>query len=519
MHNTWKHAVHRCIKIGLCLALGMIVAGCVTPPMYTHTVDRIHAGRDNIDNINKDAYKTAPTTLTKSEAYIDTQPISLDQPPEWLNDPVTVHGTDLPLNFVVNKILGHTGVFVHYDSTVQSDKKVSINYTGTIGGALENLQVITDYAYDVHDNVVGWSAFQTKTFNIAFLPGKTSFQVGGDSSSGGSTGGSGGSSAQQSTASGLDVGGQYSRLESGTDIWSELEKSLGNLISPQGKIMVSQATTTVTVQDHPAQMARIEKFIEKLNRTLSKQVLLDVQVLDVTLGHAFSYGIDWNLVRGDFSLQGSITPLAPTAVGMSTAAILGFSSTTDAMGNSVPEIAINALKQQGNISVLTQPRVVTLNNQVAAINITAEQGYLASVSSFSGSTGDSVNSSVTPGQVVSGLVLYILPKIEKDEVYLEVSMTIAGTATIENISTVGEGSTTDQGFSQIQVPNQSFQSFNQRAKVPTGNTLVLSGFKRLNQEANKNSLFGIDPLGGKGSQTTNEELVVMITPTILGVPQ
>ena len=153
------------------------------------------------------------------------------------------------------------------------------------------------------------------------------------------------------------------------------------------------------------------------------------------------------------------------------------------------------------------------------MNITAEQGYLASVSSFSGSLANSVTSEVTPGQVVSGLVLYILPKIEGEEIYLQVSMTIAGPAQITNVSTLGEGSTSATGFSQIQVPNQSFQSFNQRAKVPTGNTLVLSGFKRLDQEANKNSLFGVDPLGGKAAQTTNEELVVMITPTILGVTQ
>ena len=166
---------------------------------------------------------------------------------------------------------------------------------------------------------------------------------------------------QQSTAAGLDTGGQYSRLESGTDIWSDLEKSLNNLISPDGKVMVSQATTTVTVQDHPANVDKIESFIEKLNSTLSQQVLLDVQVLDVNLNHGFSYGINWNLIGSVASLQGNTTPLNLSGVGGSTGIILGFgkqvsnNNTPDdgsgSSGGSVSQIAINALKQQGNISV------------------------------------------------------------------------------------------------------------------------------------------------------------------------
>ncbi|MCD6055046.1 MAG: bfpB [Gammaproteobacteria bacterium] len=495
-----------------------LLSACFNPPMYVDTKNRINQSQEYAEQASKDGYKAAPATLTKSGAYVDTTPMSLEQPPEWLKQKVTVHGTNLPFDFFVDRIVDHTGVFVHYDNTVKRDQLLSMNYSGTIQGALDDLKVLSDYGYDLHGNTLSWSAFETKTFNIAFLPGKTSFQVGGESAS--SSSGSSSGSVQQTTASGLDTGGQYSRLQSATDIWADLDKSLANLISPEGKVMVSQATTTVTVRDHPENIANIEKFIQKLNQTLSQQVMLDVQVLDVSLQHGFEYGIDWNLVKDKVTLSGGGEgPVSLTNLGDSTGMILGLgkTTTTDSDGNEteVSKVTISALKQQGNISVLTQPRVVTLNNQVATINITNQQGYLASVQSFlSGSDTGSITSDITPGQVISGLILYILPKIEGNEVYLQVSMTLAGDATLQNVFTEA-----DDGGSKIQVPSQDFQSFNQRAKVPSGNTLVLSGFKKLSDTANKTAPFGFDPVGNKGSNTVNQEMVVMITPVILGIPQ
>lgn len=503
------------------IVIALLLSSCVNPPMYVDTKNRIKQSKKQLEEANKVAFKPAPTIVTKSGAYIDTTPVSLEQPPAWLKQRVTVHGTNLPFDFFVDQILAHTGAFIHYDGTVDRGTLLSMNYTGRIEGALTNLRAISDYGYSVNHNTVSWSAFETKTFNIAFLPGKSSFQMGGDTSNAGSSGSDSGS-VQQTTASGLDTSGQFSRLQSGTDIWDDLDKALSNLISTEGKVMVSQATTTVTVHDHPENVSNIEKYINQLNRNLSKQVVLDVQVLDIQLSHGFYYGIDWNMLNRNITLSGNMVPLSLSGVGQSSAMILGVGKNTKTTTNddgsqtnaTVAKAAINALKQQGNVSVLTQPRVVTLNNQVAAVNITNQKSYLASVENTTNDTSNNTTSEITPGQVVEGLVLYVLPKIEGDEVYLQVSMTLAGDADITEVKT-GTG----QSVSQIQVPNQSFQSFNQRARVPTNNTLILSGFRKLSDTANKNGLFGVDLLGGKGADTVSEELVVMITPTILGIPE
>ena len=133
-----KHLVHRYLKAIFLCVMVMFVTSCLSPPMYQHTKDRIDNSRDNLDDINQKAFQSAPTTVTKSGAYIDTKPISLDQPPAWLDQPITVHGTQLPFDFFVNRILSQTGAFVHYGSGITRDKKISMNYKGTVRGALED---------------------------------------------------------------------------------------------------------------------------------------------------------------------------------------------------------------------------------------------------------------------------------------------------------------------------------------------------------------------------------------------
>ena len=173
---------------------------------------------------------------------------------------------------------------------------------------------------------------------------------------------------------------------------------------------------------------------------------------------------------------------------------------------------INALAQQGKVSIDTQPRVVTLNNQVAEIGINTQTTYLASVSTTT-TTNVGSTATLTPGTVTTGFSLYLLPKIQGNNVYLQISSTLASLITLKQYTGNTTGSSSNS--SAIYAPIVSSKRFNQRSAVPSGDTLVLAGFKQLKNEANKQSLFGSDALGGYGGNQTNVETIVLITPTIL----
>jgi type II secretory pathway component GspD/PulD (secretin) len=168
--------------------------------------------------------------------------------------------------------------------------------------------------------------------------------------------------------------------------------------------------------------------------------------------------------------------------------------------------------------------VVCLNNQVSVIRITQQRGYLANVQTTtlggSGTTtnvnANTVTSQITPGTVVTGLTLYILPKILGKKVFMQVNADLSNLIGIETISSTGTGVATASSTSPlIQVPNLIQKQFNQRAVIGSGDTLILSGFRAIRNQTGAMQLFNSQDLGGKGATQDSTETIVLITPIVL----
>ena len=103
---------------------------------------------------------------------------------------------------------------------------------------------------------------------------------------------------------------QYSSLQAQLSVWEDLRNALGRLISPDGKYVISESTTTVTVKDHPDNVASIASYLSDLNSTLSQQVAIKVEVLDVKLTHEYNMGINWDAIVRTFTNFKLMAPLA-----------------------------------------------------------------------------------------------------------------------------------------------------------------------------------------------------------------
>jgi type II secretory pathway component GspD/PulD (secretin) len=126
--------------------------------------------------------------------------------------------------------------------------------------------------------------------------------------------------------------------------------------------------------------------------------------------------------------------------------------------------------------------------------------------------GGTPSTSLTPGIVTTGFSLYILPKIQGNDVFLQITSSLSSDLTFSRQSS-GSGTTGSQAT--IQLPKVSEKRFNQRTSVPSGSTLVLSGFKQLQNQTGETSMFGSKALGGSAAQKTSIETILLITPTIL----
>ncbi len=496
------------------------MAGC--SKIYNKTATNVDHTQEQMNHAKMVSEEEDPAVMIRQGYYVNTDPISVDTDPSWLKHRISLQARNMPLNLLMNRLLRDQRIVTSFDDTVQAQRPVNMNYVGTIKGALNTLGSELDYHYAIHDNAIDWSAFETKTFNISFMPGASNYLVGQQQNNAGSSA----SSSTPTSPIGQINDQQYSNLEGQLSIWQDIERTLSELKSSNGHFNVSESTTSVTVYDHPSNVRAIGKYIAQLNNDLSQQVAIKVQVLEVQLNKSFSYGIDWNAVVNGLGTRFNLTGSFATATNP-TQNILQLTGATSAAGgmsigqSNGAQTLMSVLSQQGKVRVVTEPEVVTLNNQIASIRITQNIGYVESISQSL--SQNFLTTSITPGNITDGFTLYLLPKIQNDKIYMQITSTIAtlerldkvSTAANSNSTSTSQSTTNQQQFQAIQVPTLSQKAFNQRSVVTSGSTLIIAGYKRLRDEANQASLFGIDPLGGKGSQSTNIETLVLITPIIL----
>lgn len=529
-----------CKKIILLCLTGFVLSlvGCNAGLYYQSEANVADVKERQICAIKRSnsACRRTPSLLINQGLYVDRTPISLERNPAWLKNHIVLRGSDLPFSYYSRIIAngGGTHVLTRYQIGLDPLNKVSINYSGTVKGALDLLSAKTGYIYVIKGKNVYWQAYITKTFDIAFMPGSSDYMMGKSSTAslGAQNAGSvaGGQSQVVSAIIDDSAASQYSNLKGTLSIWKDLEDTIKQLLSPEGKVMVSEATTTVTVRDKASNVDLVAKYIMNLNHNLSKQVLVKVQVLDVNLTSDFVYGINWQIVQrffgggSNFVLNANEgTPITITTISNSIPQF-GFRP-RNAAATTFFNVLVNALTQQGKVSVVTEPRVVCLNNQVSAIRIINQQGYLASVQNTtiagsaggsSGATAGTITSQITPGTLVTGLTLYILPKILGDKVYLQINADLSDSQGIQTISsTTGASPSTANTSPIIQVPRVTQKLFNQRSMIHSGDTLILAGFRRIGNEANAMQLWDSQALGGRGASQSNTETVVLITPIIL----
>lgn len=523
----------------LLVTVAFLLSGC-NSPVYNQAESNVADVKLRADAALKksnESGKLIPPLVVNEGLYVDRTPISLAKEPNWLKNRIVMRGDQLPFSYYSRTIVGGGGhnILTHYQVGLDEAQKISFNYSGTVRGALDILAAKSGYVYTVNGNSVYWQAFISKTFDIAFMPGSSDYMMG-KSGAGGSISSvaSGGATGAVAVSAIVDdsASSQYSNLKGTLSVWKDLENTIKQLLSPNGTVMVSESTSSVTVRDRPTNVSLVGKYISNMNNNLTKQVLIKVQVLDVSLQNNFNYGIDWNLLKTtldgtEFKLNmnfGTPISLSQNAPFTGTSPLPQFGvDGSNSKGDSFVTALITAINQQGHASLVTEPRVVCLNNQVCVMRIVQQVGYLASVQTTSlagSSTGDggSVTSQITPGNVVTGLTLYILPKILDGKVYLQINADLStndGLTTINSISGTVPGGTTPTSGSIIQVPNVTQKQFNQRSVIASGDMLILAGYRQIENKANAMQLLTSQALGGKAAFETTRETVVLITPIIL----
>lgn len=389
------------------------------------------------------------------------------------------------------------------------------------------------YGYDYRRTSYGYRILPnqliTRTYNLNYLNlqrrGETDTRVSSgqvtanESSLNNGSGGTG--SSEGSSGSGVStVNASQVVTSSEVDFWREVAGVIQALIGEEegNRVVVNPQASLLVVRASSADQQNVEAFLEQAERNLQRQVVLEAKILEVNLKDSFQAGINWTQLgserNADFvlGLDGAALSGAQGIGGVFSAA-LGIGDFTG---------LLELLETQGQVRVLSSPRISTLNNQKAVIKVGSDEFFVTEVSSSNTVTSGGVSEptqDVTLTPFFSGISLDVTPQINQhDEVTLHVRPSVSRVQDQNKVISLGEGrdlnlplalSTTRQSDSIV--------------RARSGQVVVIGGLLQNvndNTDANVPWLSKLPVLGVLFQQQRKDlersELVILLRPQVVG---
>lgn len=299
--------------------------------------------------------------------------------------------------------------------------------------------------------------------------------------------------------------------------WTGLESELRSMLGEGDGLVLNRFSGVAQVTASLSRHEMVRAFIELVNRRISRQVEIEARLVEVTLRDEQKLGIDWELATstlGDVSLDAA-SPLAVTGVGGTLLATNTFAAN---VGFGKATAIIHALKQQGDVTTVAQPRLRTLNNQTAFIKVGEDRPFfrLQQSTTFQ-QTGTTVPYNQTQetfsiSTITIGTILAVTPQVDNDGVItLDVLPAITR---LQSIVTSPDGKQT--------APVTEVKQASTIVRLRNGETAIIGG---LISEEEGSSTRAVPVLGqvpvlghafrSKATLRNRTELVIFLTPRLI----
>ena len=459
-------------------------------------------------------------------------------------------------SFLMNLVEGtREGMVVHPGV----DGEVTMNLKSvTVAQVLETLREVHGFQYRRVDG--GWEVtparLETRVFHVDYLNvsrqghSQTRVSSGQVSEQGESSSGSEGTNTGSSETSTLT--GTHVETETAADFWSELGKTVAAIVgSGEGRsVMSSPHAGIVTVRAMPRELAMVEDYLDQAHKNLRRQVIIEAKILEVSLSDGYQQGINWSGVLGNSlalsqtgggtTLNGGGTGLLDQVAPSDTAGNAGIldpamlamiqGAAASAFGGvfsiavALDEFAafIELLKTQGDVEVLSSPRISTLNNQKAVIKVGNDEFFVTDVSTTTVTgTATTTSPDVTLTPFFSGIALDVTPRIgEKDDITLHVHPAVSQVR--DQVKQINLGA----GVATLQLPLafSTIRESDSIVRARSGQVIVIGGLIEnvLDEKDARLPLLGDIPLIGgafrqKRQVARKNELVILLRPEIVEV--
>jgi len=444
--------------------------------------------------------------------------------------------------------------------------QISVNLRDvTVFEALDTIREVYGYEYKVLGNriLIEPIGMQTRVYQVNYLmsqrKGKTEMRVTSGAISDASNPANG-AVPQPTVVSGTGVtttGMESSRIStsSNNDFWSEISNALKAIIGSEAgrNVVMSPQSGVIVVRALPAELRNVSEFLKTMQIVVERQVMLEAKIIEVQLSDTHKTGVNWaafgqgpnSRVAGGVIGPGSTlrpngavsaftarnadgtvaanslitsTPGAPGTI----ATLAGTPGTLFGLAFQTSNFAalISFLETQGDLQVLSSPRIATLNNQKAVLKVGTDEFFVTNITTNTTTTGTTSTQSptITVAPFFSGVALDVTPQIdEHNQIILHIHPSVSNV--IEKTKDIDLGTA---GVFRLPLASSTISESDTIVRVSNTNIVAIGG---LMKETNSRESSGVPGLGtlpvvgtlfsSKSRSIIKSELVILLKPTVV----
>lgn len=542
------------------LLIVMLLTSCAGF-MQAHDQSTINTIKDEL-TVGAETKPVTPTPVEINDALLP--PLKIEIPKttaKKLEQRFDLVINNAPANQVLMGIVGGTrySMLVHPDIT----GNISVNLKDvTVFEALDALRSLYGYEYKVDGSriFIEQQSMQTRVFQVNYIVGQrrgsSDTRVTSGSISGGQNNQQGANNTGNTSQVTNNIGGSGNNnsrpltstsitTSSNNDFWQDLTDSLNGIVGNENgrRIIVNLQSGVIVVRAMPNEIRNVESFLRLMQVSIERQVILEAKIINVQLNDLSQSGVNWSIFGSSGSNTGIVgninanTQLASSGNGNLISGDLAAANgnvianaATTALGGPLFAIALQGanfstllsfLETQGDVQVLSSPRISSINNQKAVLKVGTDEFFVTGISS---NTTASVGATTTVPEVIlqpffSGITLDVTPQIDKDD-----NIILHMHPSISQVSTVNKQVTLGGTAGQINLPlaSSNISETDSIVRTRDGRVIVIGGLMTESATSSKSKVPGLGDVKGvgaafrqQGASKTKSELVILLKASVV----
>ena len=442
---------------------------------------------------------------------------------------------------------------------------ISVNLKDvTVFEALDTLREMYGYEYKLQGArvLIQPLGLQTRVFQINYLmsqrKGRTEVRVTSgaisDSPSAGQQGVVGAPATTGGVASQVIESSKVTTT-SDNNFWADIGASVRAIIGAEDgrNVVMSPQSGVVVVRAFPAELRGVEEFLKAMQVVVERQVMLEAKIIEVQLSDSHQSGVNWaaftqgpnsRFAGGVLSPGSTLSPdgtisaltarnadgsVAINSLLSSNPAAPGIISAGSGTPGSLFGLAFQTgsfaalmafLETQGDLQVLSSPRIATLNNQKAVLKVGTDEFFVTNITTNTTTTGTTSTQSptITTAPFFSGVALDVTPQIDQNnQIILHIHPSVSNV--IEKTKDIDLGTA---GNYRLPLASSSISESDTIVRVSDGNIVAIGGLMKESSVRDSNGLPGLSSapwigalFGSKRRSMVKSELVILLKTTVI----